>query len=120
MSGGRWLEEEEEDQGEGGDAEAFSTAATWIRRYLLAVIKSGLVRSHEERRYSMLYSGTDPESYITEYTLVYEDYGSNVGSVWGRGGGGGKGGGKAEAFSNAATWTRRYRGTSPIRNSNPP
>ena len=21
----------------------------------------------------MLYSGTDPESYITEYTLVYED-----------------------------------------------
>ena len=22
----------------------------------------------------MLYSGTDPESYITEYTLVYEDY----------------------------------------------
>ena len=23
----------------------------------------------------MLYPGTDPESYITEYTLVYEDYG---------------------------------------------
>jgi len=23
----------------------------------------------------MLYSGTDPESYITEYTLVYEEYG---------------------------------------------
>jgi len=23
----------------------------------------------------MLYSGTDPESYITEYTLVYEDQG---------------------------------------------
>ena len=23
----------------------------------------------------MLYSGTDPESYITEYTLVYEDGG---------------------------------------------
>ena len=22
----------------------------------------------------MLYSGTDPESYITEYNLVYEDY----------------------------------------------
>ena len=22
----------------------------------------------------MLYSGTDPESHITEYTLVYEDY----------------------------------------------
>jgi len=22
----------------------------------------------------MLYSGTDPESYITEYTLVYEDH----------------------------------------------
>jgi len=22
----------------------------------------------------MLYSGTDPESYTTEYTLVYEDY----------------------------------------------
>ena len=23
----------------------------------------------------MLYAGTDPESYITQYTLAYEDYG---------------------------------------------
>ena len=27
----------------------------------------------------MLYSGTDPESYITEYTLVYEDKTVNFG-----------------------------------------
>jgi hypothetical protein len=26
----------------------------------------------------MLYSGTDPESYITEYTLVYEDKSEDV------------------------------------------
>ena len=26
----------------------------------------------------MLYSGTDPESYITEYTLVYEYYGFRI------------------------------------------
>ena len=31
-----------------------------------------MVRSHKERR--RLFEGTDPESYITEYTLVYEDY----------------------------------------------
>ena len=30
----------------------------------------GGLRSHKE---NMVYSGTDPESYITEYTLVYED-----------------------------------------------
>ena len=30
-----------------------------------------LVRFHEERRCSIL--GTGPESYITEYTLLYED-----------------------------------------------
>jgi hypothetical protein len=29
------------------------------------------VKSHEERK--MLYLGTDPESYITEYTLVHPD-----------------------------------------------
>jgi len=33
-------------------------------------VDSGAVRSHVEK---MLYAGTDPESYITEYTLVYED-----------------------------------------------
>ena len=34
----------------------------------------------------MLYSGTDPESYITEYTLVYEDQplGGVRGFRWGR------------------------------------
>ena len=30
------------------------------------------MRSHEERR--NVHSGTDPESYITKYTLVYENY----------------------------------------------
>jgi len=31
----------------------------------------------------MLYSGTDPASYITEYTLVYEDYFSGTGFAQG-------------------------------------
>ena len=26
----------------------------------------------------ILYAGTDPESYITEYTIVYEEYSSGV------------------------------------------
>ena len=30
----------------------------------------------------MLYSGTDPESYITEYTLVYEDQRQMEPLVW--------------------------------------
>jgi len=30
-------------------------------------------RDEVPRGEKMLYSGTDPESYITEYTLVYED-----------------------------------------------
>ena len=39
------------------------------------MIDSGLVGRKVEvsRGEKMLYSGTDPESYITEYTLVYED-----------------------------------------------
>ena len=46
----------------------------------------------------MLYSGTDPDSYITEYTLVYEDhlYADRAGTLDSRpgfmcGGGGGEG-----------------------------
>ena len=35
----------------------------------LAVLGAGEVSRGEK----MLYSGTDPESYITEYSLVYED-----------------------------------------------
>ena len=33
----------------------------------------------------MLYSGTDPESYITEYTLVYDDYYQHCRYRWGLG-----------------------------------
>jgi len=33
----------------------------------------GRVGIYVSRGEKMLYSGTDPESYITEYTLVYED-----------------------------------------------
>jgi len=40
------------------------------------MIDSGLVGRKVPHGEKMLYSGTDPESYITEYTLVYEDYGS--------------------------------------------
>jgi len=29
----------------------------------------------------MLYSGTDPESYITEFTLVYEEHSEGVGTT---------------------------------------
>ena len=36
----------------------------------LSVIDSGGEVPREEE---MLYSGTDPESYITEYTLVYKE-----------------------------------------------
>ena len=36
------------------------------------MIDSGLV-GEVSRGEKMLYSGTDPKSYITEYTLVYED-----------------------------------------------
>ena len=37
--------------------------------FSLPLIDSGEVSRGEK----MLYSGTDPESYITEYTLVYDD-----------------------------------------------
>ena len=42
---------------------------------LSELIDSGLVGRTGEvsRGEKMLYSGTDPESYITEYTLVYEE-----------------------------------------------
>ena len=40
---------------------------------------SWLINSGEvPRGEKMLYSGTDPESYITEYTLVYEEKHYNV------------------------------------------
>ena len=32
-----------------------------------------MIDGEVSRGEKMLYSGTDPESYITEYTLVYED-----------------------------------------------
>jgi len=32
-----------------------------------------IVSGEVSRGEKMLYSGTDPESYITEYTLIYED-----------------------------------------------
>ena len=38
-----------------------------------AVIDSGLVGRKVPRGENMLYSGADPETYITEYTSVYED-----------------------------------------------
>jgi len=47
-----------------------------IRRGYEPLIDSGLVgrkAGEVPRGKNMLYSGTDPESYITEYTLVYED-----------------------------------------------
>jgi len=40
---------------------------------LAEMIDSGLV-GEVSRGEKMLYSGTDPESYITEYTLIYEDH----------------------------------------------
>ena len=45
-----------------------------------ALIDSGLVgrKGEVSRGEKMLYSGTDPESYITEYTLACED-------IWGLG-----------------------------------
>jgi len=43
----------------------------WIRLYPL-LRNVGIVEV--PRGEKMLYSGTDPELYITEYTLVYEDY----------------------------------------------
>jgi len=53
----------------------FLRPATALGPGLLAcfpgVIDSGLVEVSQGEQ--MLYSGTDPESYITEYTLVYED-----------------------------------------------
>ena len=47
-----------------------------LRVELPFVTASGEVSRGEK----MLYSGTDPESYITEYTLVYEDKVQRVGS----------------------------------------
>ena len=41
-----------------------------MRAGVLPVIDSG---GEVPRGEKMLYSGTDPESYITEYTLVYEE-----------------------------------------------
>jgi len=38
------------------------------------MIDSGLVGREVSRGEKMARRGTDPESYITEYTLVYEDY----------------------------------------------
>ena len=37
------------------------------------VLRDGLRVGEISRREKMIYSGTDPESYITEYTLVYEE-----------------------------------------------
>ena len=50
----------------------------------------------------MLYSGTDPESYITEYTLVFED---KIGIY--------------DLVRVRCAPLAAYRGTSPIRNRPP-
>ena len=47
-----------------------SCGPRWHERCVVAkLIDAGEVSRGEK----MLYAGTDPESYITEYTLVYED-----------------------------------------------
>jgi len=49
-------------------------------RFSLFITSAQLVEASGEvpRGDNMLYSGTDPESYITEYTLVYE---AKVGTI---------------------------------------
>ena len=49
---------------------------TSLDRKLEVMIDSGLV-GEVPRGEKILYSGTDPKSYSTEHTLVYEDTGSS-------------------------------------------
>ena len=46
-----------------------------MKAHGIVYASAGPLRGRHEvsRGEKMLYSGTDPESYITEYTLVYED-----------------------------------------------
>ena len=53
-----------------GREEIFERDERCRKRYAKMMIWVGEVPPGEK----MLYSGTNPESHITEYTLVYEDY----------------------------------------------